>query len=162
MKINLHARVDVPASAEQAFALVTDPDRFPEFFPGNLLVPAVLAVELQGEPPPAPGMLRLVRNADGSCMTERVEKFEPPREHRYGLIAGFVPPANWLIREAEAVWRVEPRGGGSRIDWHYAFQLRHPLAALLAWPTLGVFFGRAMRHCLQAMGEELGARRSAG
>lgn len=162
MKLTLRAWVEVEAGPEASFELATDPSRFPDFFPGNLLVPAVRSVELQGDPPPAPGMLRTVRNADGSCMTECVDAFEPPRVHRYRLVDGFEPPARWMVREAEAAWQVEAAGSGARIDWQYGFHLTHPLLMLLAWPTLGIFFRRAMRDCLARMGAELGGVRAAG
>ncbi len=155
MKITLHAAAEMPAGIEETFELATDPGRFPEFFPGNLVIPAVLRVELQGAPPPAPGMLRLVHNADKTCITERVEAFDVPREHHYRLVDGFVPPSSWMIREAEGRWLFRESASGTHVDWYYTFHLTHPLAALLAWPLLGIFFTAAMRHCLRSMGQSL-------
>ncbi|MGH8457736.1 MAG: SRPBCC family protein, partial [Nevskiales bacterium] len=52
-------------------------------------------------------------------------------------------------------WRFTRDGSGTRIDWHYAFQLRSPLALLVVLPIVKIFFRRAMQDCLEAMAAEL-------
>lgn len=135
----------------QAFALITDADRFPAFFRGCGPIPAVRAVELDA-PPLAVGARRTVRNADGSVLREVVTAFEPPRRHAYRL-DGFRPPFAWLVRHGDACWTVEPDAAGSRVRWSYRFALVHAAAWPVAAPLLRLFMTAAMRRCLRAMAD---------
>ncbi|GHE32973.1 SRPBCC family protein [Vulcaniibacterium thermophilum] len=151
MEIVCQAEQQLPCPPGQAFALITDADRFPAFFRGCGPVPAVRAVELDA-PPLAVGARRTVRNADGSVLREVVTAFEPPRRHAYRL-DGFRPPFAWLVRHGDACWTVEPDAAGSRVRWSYRFALAHAAAWPVAAPLLRLFMTAAMRRCLRAMAD---------
>lgn len=154
MDITVRATALAAASIETTFELVTDSPAFPEYFPGNLVIAAVTRVERLDEPTQA-GSRRRVQTADGAELIEVVDVLDPPREHSYRIVEGFKPPANFLFREARAQWLLRTEGGGTRIDWTYAYSLTHPLAALIAWPVIGIFFRAAMRDCLDRMALKL-------
>lgn len=158
MPVDCRARSTWPCSPAQAFALAIDGERFPRFFTGCGPIPAVRAVEADG--PARVGATRRVRNADGSVLGETVTAFEPPHRHAYRL-AGLRPPFAWLVRGAEADWRIDAAPGGAHVAWTYRFEPTHPLAALLARPLLG-FMTRAMQRCLDAMARDVAARAEAG
>ncbi len=150
MQIQVMAQAVVSSAPEETFSFVTDMDRFPDFFPGNLLIPSVTRVEVQGELPQKVGTLRTVTTADGTQVTERVDVFDPPREHTYTL-SGFRPPNSFLFRGAQGRWLLSAEGSGTRIEWHYSYELSTPLVYPLVWLVIGIFWRRAMQDCLQRM-----------
>lgn len=151
MELACQAEQRFPCPPGQAFALITDPDRFPAFFRGFGPIPAVRAIVLD-TPPLAVGARRSVRNADGSVLREVVTALEPPHRHAYRL-DGFRPPFAWLVRHGDACWTVEPDAAGSRVRWTYRFALTRTVAWPIAAPLLRVFMASAMRRCLRAMAD---------
>lgn len=153
MHIDCQAERVLPCTAARAFALVCDATRFPAFFDGCGPIPAVRAVDCAG--PLRVGAIRRVRNADGSVLTEVVTALDAPHRHAYRL-GGFRAPFAWLVRHADAEWRITDTADGARVAWAYRFELTHPLALLPARPLLG-FMTLAMRRCLDAMAREVAA-----
>jgi hypothetical protein len=156
MQITTQASVTVAAPVQQAFALATDSPSFPQYFKGYGPIPAVLKVEWQPGARPVPGALRNVHNSDGSVIVEQLLELTAPERHRYRLLGGFKPPFAWMVAFAEGDWRFTPVDGGTRIDWHYSFTLRSPVAWPVVFPVVRLFFGRAMQDCLDAMATRLG------
>ncbi|MGH8455099.1 MAG: SRPBCC family protein [Nevskiales bacterium] len=155
MKIETQASVTVRATAERAFALATDLANFHRYFKGSGPIPAVQKVVWHPGAQPLPGGRRDVHNSDGSVLIEELLELTPPERHRYRLVSGFKPPFSWMVEYAEGDWRFTPDGADTRIDWHYAFQLRSPLALPVLLPIIKIFFRRAMQDCLEAMAAEL-------
>jgi hypothetical protein len=153
MQVSTRASVMAAAPVEQAFELATDSPNFPQYFKGCGPIPAVLKVEWQA------GALRNVHNSDGSVIVEQLLELTAPERHRYRLLSGFKPPFSWLVAFAEGDWRFTPVDGGTRIDWHYRFELRSPLAWPVVFPIVRLFFGRAMQDCLDAMAARLTVQR---
>ena len=157
MQVETRATVTVPATAAQAFALATDMPNFPRYFKGSGPIPAVLKVEWHPGAQPVPGARRDVHNSDGSVIVEELQELTSPERHRYRLIGGFKPPFSFMVEYAEADWRFIRESNGTRIDWHYAFHLRSPLALPVVTPIVRIFFRRAMQDCLEAMRVQLTA-----
>lgn len=155
MQLETHASVTVPVTPERAFALATDMLNFHRYFKGSGPIPAVLRVEWHPGAQPVPGAKRDVHNSDGSVIVEELLELTAPRRHRYRLISGFKPPFSLMVEFAEGDWQLAPAAGGTRIDWHYRFQLRSPLALPVVLPIAKLFFHRAMQDCLDAMATEL-------
>lgn len=154
MPVTCSAERSLPCTPEVAFALATDPDRFPGFFTGFGPIPAVRGIRLHA--PIAVGSQRRVHNADGSVLTERITAHDPPVRHAYTL-SGFRPPFAWLVSRGESNWTVAGHEFGSRVRWDYEFTLARrwlwPVAALL----LKLFMARAMHRCLKNMARSLDA-----
>lgn len=148
MDLDLIAEQHVDGAPEAVFALALDPARFPEFFTGYGPIPAVRSVIPHA--PPAAGSTREIHNGDGSRLSERITVLDPPRRHAYTL-TGLRPPFAWLVRAGHADWRFEPAGTGTRISWHYRWELSSPLAWPVAAPLLRLCMRRAMARCLAAM-----------
>jgi hypothetical protein len=161
MKVKTMASVTVSTSAEQAFALATDLPNFHRYFRGSGPIPAVQKVVWHPGAQPVPGGRRDVHNSDGSVLIEELLELTPPQRHRYRLVSGFKPPFSWMIEYAEGDWRFTRETGATRIDWHYAFHLRTPLALPVVLPIVKIFFRRAMQNCLDAMATDLAARPAA-
>jgi hypothetical protein len=157
MQVQTRATVTVAAPADKAFRLATDLSEFHRYFKGSGPIPAVLKVEWHPGAQPVPGARRDVHNSDGSVIVEELIELAPPARHRYRLVSGFKPPFSFLVEYAEGDWRFTPAGTGTRIDWHYAFKLRSPLALPVVAPIVHVFFRRAMQDCLEAMAARLAA-----
>ena len=148
MPVLLSASCVLPCPPDAAFALATDPARFPHFFAGFGPVPGLREIRLDA--PLAPGSTRRVEGRDGALMREQVLVHEPPQRHAY-VLSGLHPPLSWLVREGRADWRFAPRDGGTQVHWSYAFALTSPLAWPLAAPLLKLFMQGAMQRCLDAM-----------
>ena len=152
MHVDLRARARMPAEPAATFALALDPARFPATFRGYGPIPALRRITPQASP--AVGATRELENSDGSRPLETITALEPPRRHAYEL-ARLAPPFSWLVRRGLADWRFAPHEGGTLVDWHYRFELTHPLAAVVAGPLLRHAMLPAMRRCLDAMAEVL-------
>lgn len=157
MQVETQASVTVSATAAKAFALATDMPNFPRYFKGSGPIPAVLKVQWHPGAQPLPGGRRDVHNSDGSILVEELLELTAPKRHRYRLVSGFKPPFSLMVAYAEGDWRFVPEGTGTRIDWHYAFHLRSPLALPVVTPIVKIFFHRAMQDCLDAMRDALRA-----
>jgi hypothetical protein len=155
MKVETRASVTVPVAREQAFALATDMANFHRYFKGSGPIPSVRKVVWHPGAQPVPGAKRDVHNSDGSVIVEELLELTVPARHRYRLVSGFKPPFSWLVEFAEGDWRFTPETTGTRIDWHYVFQLRSPLALPVALPIVKIFFRRAMQDCLESMRKAL-------
>ena len=154
MYIRTQAIAVFDSSIDEAWDFVTNMERFPTFFNGFGPISGVEKIELQYTEPSVGGR-RLVHSADGSCITEEIEVFEPNREHTYRLIDGFTPPFVWMVSSAQGQWLLEQTPKGTRITWNYAFTIR---AVLLSWLTafiVKVFFRGAMQRCLDAMAQDI-------
>lgn len=138
-------------SKEVAFAQATNLEEFPEFFKGYGPIPKVVKCELLSPLPVRVGSERLITNADGSKLLEKVEVFEPGLEHRYRIETGFVPPFSWLVKAAVGHWSYEDDGRGSKVRWRYRFELKSHWMIPLVGIVVHVFFKRAMSHCLKEM-----------
>ncbi|TNJ33115.1 SRPBCC family protein [Arenimonas terrae] len=154
MSVTCSAERSLPCTPEVAFALATDPDRFPGFFTGFGPIPAVRGIRLHA--PLAVGSQRRVHNSDGSVLSERITAHDPPVRHAYTL-SGFRPPFAWLVNRGESNWTFAGHEFGSRVRWDYEFTLSRrwlwPVAALL----LKLFMTRAMHRCLKNMARSLDA-----
>ena len=152
MPVTCHAERSLPCRPEVAFAMATDPDRFPTFFTGFGPIPAVRGIRLHS--PLAVGSQRRVHNSDGTVLSERVIAHDPPVRHAYTL-GGFRPPFAWLVTQGEANWTITGHEFGSRVRWDYEFTLTRrwlwPVAALV----LKLFMARAMHRCLKNMSRTL-------
>ena len=151
MRLKTSAEIDCSASVEDMWALATDNKRFPDFFKGFVLIPAVMQVEVLGEGETRVGTKRKIHNKDGSVITEVVDVFEPHRVRQYRLIDGFTPPFSWLVRLGTGRWEFHKKESGCRVVWHYEFELTSFLVAWIVGPILWLFFKRAMQDCLDRM-----------
>jgi len=150
MQLHTQATVTTAMTPGQAYAQATDAASFSRYFKGAGPVPAVNNVEWESAAQGV-GARRRVHNSDGSIIIEEVLELSAPRRHRYRLVSGFKPPFSWMVKWAEGDWRFTPEGAGTRIEWHYYFELRSVAVAPLVLPIVHVFFRRAMQDCLQAM-----------
>ena len=148
MSVTCSAERSLPCTPEVAFALATDADRFPAFFTGFGLIPAVRGIRLHA--PLAVGSQRRVHNADGTVLSERITAHDPPVRHAYTL-SGFRPPFAWLVERGEANWTFTGHEFGSRVRWDYEFTLARPWLWPVAALLLKLFMARAMHRCLKNM-----------
>lgn len=152
MHVDLLAELRLAATAQAAFELSLDPQRFPALFRGFGPIPALRAIRLHA--PAAVGSTRDVEDVKGVVMLERITALEPAQRHAYTL-SGFTAPLSWLAREAHADWRFTPTAEGTQVAWTYRFELTSPLAWTLAFPILRVFMQGAMQRCLASMAQAL-------
>ena len=154
MQVLLSAEQPFVAAPDVVFARSLDPQRFVAAFRGAGPIPALIKIELLGEP--ALGAERAVHSRDGAVLHERITAFEPGLRHAYEL-SGLRPPLAWLVSKGEADWRfaLSP-DGGTHVRWDYLFTLTTPLVWPLAAPLLKLFMRRAMRECLQALARDAG------
>jgi ribosome-associated toxin RatA of RatAB toxin-antitoxin module len=156
VKISTLVSIHVPQSAATAFALATDSNRFPEFFPGYGIIPAIVRNEwLKGEQRVI-GSLCKVHSADGSAMVEEVIAYDPPNRVASKLVSAIVPPFSWLITTGIGTWRFVPGADGTLIKWGYDFEVRSLLSYPAALVVLNFFLARAMQRCLKNMARALG------
>ena len=153
MILKTWAGVDCNTSVESMWQVATDSTRFPAFFTGFGLRPAVLRVEVLGNEGVKKGTRRKIYNQDGSVITEIVDRFEINSLHSYRLVEGFKPPFSWLVREGRATWEFQRNGSNCGVVWRYEFELTTFLFAWIVGPILWIFFKRAMRDCLQKIHE---------
>lgn len=150
MIVTTQASQEIPAPPEAVFAYATDLDAIAEYFRGFGLVPGIRRVTMENGAAPAVGGVRRLEMADGSLLREQILELAPPREHAY-RVSGFAPPLDWLARHGEGRWTFSPTATGTRIDWHYLFQLTTPLAWPAVKPLVGVFMRTSMRRTLAAL-----------
>jgi len=152
LNIQLRTQRRIAASAEAAYALAIDAQRFPAVFTGYGPIPGLRRITLHGEP--AVGTTRDVEDKAGVVMHERIDALEPGRRHAYTLSA-LKPPFAWLVRVGHADWTFTPAGNASDVVFSYAFELTSILAWPLAAPLLHVFMRGAMQRCLDGMARVL-------
>lgn len=148
MWIECQASRELHCAPERAFAKCLDSSRFPGWFRGYGPIAAIDRIETDG--PPRVGGQRIVHNADGSVLVERITELTPPLRHAYTL-EGMRPPFSWLVRRGDARWSIAPELAGSRVCWNYRFTLTTPLVWPLAKPLLAWFMTAAMARCLHNM-----------
>jgi hypothetical protein len=153
----VETRVDILISCarEEAFALMSDLDQFPQLFTGFGPIPKVVRCELVTPLPVAAGSKRLISNSDGSVLEEIVELHEEGKEQRYRIEKGFVPPFSFLIAAAVGHWTFVSEGENTRVGWTYRFELTSSLALPIASFIVHVLFKRAMMRCLRNMKDTL-------
>jgi len=152
MQIDCLASRAFHCSPQAVYDLMVDTTRFPAAFRGYGLIPAIRAITLHG--PLAVGATRLIENADGSVLTERVEALHAPSHHAY-ILSGFRAPFSWLVTRGAAEWVIKPLASvdavGATVSWRYRFTLTGALAYAPAALILHLFMVRAMRACLGRM-----------
>lgn len=148
MRLTVSAERSLPCTPEVAYALSTDPDRFPALFTGFGPIPALSGIRLHG--PLAVGSTRRVHSADGSVLTERVTELDPPVRHAYTL-TGFRPPILWLVTQGRAVWTFTGHEFGAHVRWDYEFTVAKRWLSPAAALVVHVFMRRAMHRCLKNM-----------
>lgn len=152
MHLTVSAERSLPCTPEVAYALSTDPDRFPGFFTGFGPVPALSGIRLHA--PLAVGSTRRVYSTDGTVLTERVTELDPPVRHAYTL-TGFRPPMLWLVSQGKAAWTFAGHESGARVRWDYEFTLAKRWLSPVAALVVHVFMRRAMHRCLKNMARSL-------
>lgn len=152
MQVRLSVNQVFPARREACFARSLDALRFPEFFRGFGPIPGVRRIH--ADPTPTVGSTRTLENSDGTTLRERVTALDSPHHHAYTL-DGLRPPLSWLARTGHAEWSFLAEGNGTRVTWHYSFDLTGWPVWPLAAPLLHVFMRAAMRRCLAAMARSL-------
>lgn len=139
---SVDALVRVPV--DRAFRVTVGIDPAAGFYPRFGPLPAVVSVSDRTGPFTIVGSSRILHLSDGGTVTETVLRADAPSApaesgtHSYRL-TGFTGLFGLLVDHAEAHWRFETEGGGTRIRWTYAFtglQGRGGIVALivrLAW-----------------------------
>lgn len=136
----------VRAPAQRVFAVVSDHERMPEWFPAREVVR-----RRPGSPhPDGVGAVRVVRGS-GLAVEEAVTAFEPGARLAWGLVAG-AP-----LRRAHGDVRLWDAPGGTRVLWSVEFEASVPGTSWLARRVLARALARALdglaRRC------EVGCRR---
>lgn len=156
MQISTSASVLVPgATPADVFAYATTPAAAAEFFRGFGPIPAIRSIEYLPGSTPNIGGRRTVTLADGSTLDEEVLAYSPPHGHAY-RVSGFPPPLSRLTREARGAWTFEPATTGTRLSWHYTYELTSPLA----WPAGVVVVKVLMRGAMQRALREIATRQA--
>ena len=96
----------------------------------------------------------MVHSADGSCITEEIEVFEPNREHTYRLIDGFTPLCmDGVKRTGAVVVRANPQ----RYTHHLELFFYYPrnVTELADGIHREGFFRGAMQRCFDAMAQDM-------
>jgi hypothetical protein len=158
MHLTVTAERSLPCTPEVAFAMATDPDRFPTFFTGFGPIPGIIGIRLHS--PLAVGSQRRVHSADGVILTERVTEHDPPVRHGYTL-TGFRAPMSWFINKGESMWTFAGHELGCRVVWAFEFSLNKRWLAPLSSIIVHVLMRRAMHRCLKNMARSLTAPQAA-
>jgi hypothetical protein len=145
MQLFIRTNIEIAASREAVFDLVSDSRNFARLFRAFGPIPGVERVELL---PNSEGALehRYVHMSDSSRIEERVLVVERPRLYRYCWLSRPKPPLHLLVRSAETEWRFEPAGAGTRLLWTYEFE-----TSLLAYPATFLFSKLFERWMTQAL-----------
>lgn len=152
MHLTVSAERSLPCTPDVAFAMATDPDRFPRLFTGFGPVAGISGMRLHA--PLSVGSTRRVHLRDGNVLTERVTTFDPPVHHGYTL-TGLRPPMAWFLRRGEALWTFTGHEAGSRVRWDYEFTLARRWLSPVAAVLVHLFMRRAMHRCLKNMSRAL-------
>lgn len=152
MHLTVSAERSLPCTPDVAFAMATDPDRFPLFFTGFGPVAGMSGMRLHA--PLSVGSTRRVHLRDGSVLTESVTTFDPPVHHGYTL-TGLRPPMAWFLTRGEALWTFTGHEFGSRVRWDYEFAVAKRWLSPVAAVLVHLFMRRAMHRCLKNMSRAL-------
>ena len=158
MRLHTQASLEYHSSIQKTWDLATDTTRFPEFFKGFAIIPAIVRIEPLDDEPKKAGSQRKIYNEDGSVILEQTDIFEHHKEHSYRLLEGFAPPFSWLVRSGGGTWSFAETEKGTLVVWRYHFELTTPLVSWIVGPVLWIFFQRAMQNCLNRMKLELTAQ----
>jgi hypothetical protein len=140
------------ATPQQVFAYATDLNTASEFFTGYGPVPAIRRMEMLDAPAPAVGARRRVDLADGSSLVEEILEWDPPHAHVY-RVTGYHAPFSWLTRQGQGTWTFAQKSEGTRVTWHYGYELTSPLAYPLAAVIIGLWMKGAMRRALKSIAD---------
>jgi uncharacterized protein YndB with AHSA1/START domain len=132
MKLSIRTQLDIAASRETVFDLVSNSRNFARFFRPFGPIPGVDRVELL---PTGEGELehRAVFMSDASRIEERVLVLDRPRLYRYRWLTRPTPPLHLLMQTAQTEWRFEPAGARTHLLWNYEFELTSRLVYPAAW-----------------------------
>ncbi|MGA1838026.1 SRPBCC family protein [Herbiconiux sp. 11R-BC] len=143
-------------SARVAFERVVPRDDS-TLFRGFLVLPAVTRISDETGPWTRPGERRLVHLSDGGRFQEELLRYEPPATpDAVGVfdyrVTGFTKLLAHLVSDAEAHWRYEPAGNGSRIRWSYGFRPlrgRRFVVRALIGPIWLMYMRRSLAECVR-------------
>jgi len=147
VKLSAHASVEIPRPAAEVFDFASSCEGFPRFIGPYGPIPGIARAEMVNGAAPKAGAERRIHMTDGSVVAEEVLAYERPSRHRYRWLKPPAFPFSLVVRSGEGDWRFAPAGGGTRVDWHYSFELTSPLA----WPFaagLVLVFRRWMQSAL--------------
>lgn len=146
--IQTTAKIFINAEPELVFRLSTDNDNLPRFFTGYKQIPAILSAKTADGAPLREGSTRIVKNSDGSEITETIVRLESPTVQEYKLVGGFKPPFSWLVKTAGGRWDYVTATKGTRVTWTFHFETRGFLARTIFLLFVKASFQKAQEICL--------------
>ena len=157
MELRTRAAITVSRPREEVYDLAVSNETLARVLQRLGPIPGIASARFVSGGSLVAGAQRNVSMTDGSVIEEEILEAERPHVHRYRWLRGLRPPFSLLVRTGEACWTFrDAAGGGTEIEWTYTFQLRSPLAAPVAAPTV-MLFRRWMQRGLDRIGAELGA-----
>lgn len=154
MKVETEAEIRVPRPPEEVFDFATADGAFEKVLRPLGPIPGIVNVTVDGGGPQVKGSKRRLTMTDKSVLGEEVLVLERPREHRYRWLNRPAPPFSLLVKGGEASWTFHADGAGTRVRWHYAFDLTSPIA-YPAMVLVTVFFRRWMKQGLEGVRDGL-------
>ena len=150
MKLSARAAVEIPRPVGEVFDFATSCQGFPRFIHALGPIPGIARAEMVGVPAPKAGAERRIHMTDGSVVAEEVLAYDRPSRHRYRWLEPPAFPFSLIVRGGEGDWRFTAAGGGTMVEWVYAFELTSPLAWPLAAAVVVVFRRWMQRALLRA------------
>lgn len=148
MSSSASASAFVPVDPARTFATLTpsDPTRFyPRFGP----IPAVVGVDASSSDWDRVGLRRTLRLSDGASVVETITRVDDPDRFCYRLTE-FTGVFGALVAHADADWRFEPEGSGTRIVWRYSYTAK-PGRALPVGLIVRLFWAPYMQRVLPGL-----------
>ncbi|HBB34944.1 MAG TPA: SRPBCC family protein [Cyanobacteria bacterium UBA8803] len=149
MNLKTQVQIIIKAAPEKVFDCAIDCQNLPKFFIGYKSIPAIVSARTTDGLTLRQGSTRIVKNSDGSEIEEAIVTLKRPHIQEYQLIKGFKPPFTWLVRSASGKWLYEAIDSGTRITWHFNFEMRNMLAFLIFRTVLKPPFQEAQKICLE-------------
>jgi hypothetical protein len=154
MIVTRSAEFELTHPIEEVFDFATSCEGFSKFLLPLGPIPGVAEARLIDASEPITGARRDVHMTDGSLIKEVLLEYHRPYRHWYRWTNRPARPFSWLVRGAEGDWQFTSTSSGTRIVWHYHFELTSPIAIVAGIPLLA-FMRRWMQTGLNRLPDAL-------
>jgi len=160
MTLQTLAQTTIQADIERVFDYSTDCQNMPKLFTGYQIIPGIASATTDDGLPLREGGQRIVRNQDGSVLTETITGLQRPHLQAYQFVGGLKAPLSWLVSAAGGEWRYERVDQETLVTWKFWFDTRNALANFIFDALIRKTFQGAQQQCLEQLKQQLESEKS--
>ena len=114
-------------------------------------IPGIAAIDGHTEPWSEPGQIREYTLTDQTKVTEEITAFTLDHTYSYA-VRDFTGPLRHFVKNARSEWHFTVQSSETtRVDWTYFFNSKNPVAGIVLWLFIKLFWPGFMRQSLTVL-----------